>query len=81
LERRTIEQGETDVDVSVDDFPGVCFGDYDAIYCCCCVGHCVFATALFAANVGGEVAWISVRKFQRAVIEAVCIICYPPSPR
>jgi hypothetical protein len=32
-------EGGTDVDVSIDDFVGVCFGDSDAVYGCGCVGH------------------------------------------
>ena len=32
---------ETNIDVSIDDFVRVCFGDYDAIYGCCCVWHIV----------------------------------------
>jgi hypothetical protein len=34
-----VREGRTDVDVSVDDFVAVCFGDGDAVYGCGCVGH------------------------------------------
>jgi hypothetical protein len=30
---------KTNVDVSIDYFPFVRLGDYDAIHCCGCVGH------------------------------------------
>ena len=32
-------ESEADVDVSVDDFPGVCFGDSYAVHGSSCVGH------------------------------------------
>jgi hypothetical protein len=33
------ELDATHVDVSIDDFPFICLGDYDAVYGCGCVGH------------------------------------------
>lgn len=33
------KERETDIDVSVNDFVRVCFGDENAIYGCGCVGH------------------------------------------
>jgi hypothetical protein len=34
-----VEKNATDVNVSVDDLVGVCFGDGDAVHGCGCVGH------------------------------------------
>jgi hypothetical protein len=33
------DDGDAHVNVSVDDFPFVSFGNYDAIYGSCCAGH------------------------------------------
>ena len=38
-EEKRSEKCITYVDVSVNDFPGVCFGDDDAVYSGCRVGH------------------------------------------
>jgi hypothetical protein len=34
-----MDTGATNVDVSIDYFPFVRLGDYDAVYSCGCVGH------------------------------------------
>jgi hypothetical protein len=39
---KTVEGGKrvSYVDIPINDFPGICLGDDDAVYGGCCVGHC-----------------------------------------
>jgi len=40
------------IDVSVNDFPGIRLGDYDAVYRGCCVGHVwLFDTRVLDLNI------------------------------